>query len=95
MTVVTDSPARPARGHPARIGRPAIGALGVLALSLGTLQGAMVGALPLSFILVRKNFQEGQTQVAVGVVLLPTPAEAPSAVPGRRSRPGAGGGAAP
>jgi MFS family permease len=28
----------------------------------------MVGALPLSFILVRKNFPEGQTQVAVGVV---------------------------
>jgi MFS family permease len=33
-----------------------------------TLQGAMVGALPLSFILVRKNFPEGQTQVAIGVV---------------------------
>jgi MFS family permease len=33
-----------------------------------TLQGAMVGALPLSFILVRKNFPKGQTQVAIGVV---------------------------
>ncbi|SDT27804.1 MFS transporter [Microlunatus soli] len=33
-----------------------------------TLQGAMVGALPLSFILVRKNFPPGQTQVAIGVV---------------------------
>lgn len=32
------------------------------------LQGAMVGALPLSFILVRKHLPEGQTQVAVGVV---------------------------
>ncbi|MFC8797853.1 MFS transporter [Promicromonospora sp. NPDC057138] len=32
------------------------------------LQGAMVGALPLSFILVRKNFPPGQTQVAIGVV---------------------------
>lgn len=32
------------------------------------LQGAMVGALPLSFILVRKNFSEGQAQVAIGVV---------------------------
>lgn len=32
------------------------------------LQGAMVGALPLSFILVRKNFPPRQTQVAVGVV---------------------------
>lgn len=32
------------------------------------LQGAMVGALPLSFILVRKHLPPGQTQVAVGVV---------------------------
>ena len=32
------------------------------------LQGAMVGALPLSFILVRKNFPEGRAQVAIGVV---------------------------
>lgn len=33
------------------------------------LQGAMVGALPLSFILVRKHLPPGQTQVAVGVVI--------------------------
>ncbi|RRR95838.1 MFS transporter [Glycomyces terrestris] len=32
------------------------------------LQGAMVGALPLSFILVRKHLPPGRTQVAVGVV---------------------------
>lgn len=32
------------------------------------LQGAMIGALPLSFILVRKNFPPGRTQVAIGVV---------------------------
>lgn len=32
------------------------------------LQGAMVGALPLSFILVRKHLPPGQTQVAIGVV---------------------------
>ncbi|MCT2586897.1 MFS transporter [Actinophytocola gossypii] len=32
------------------------------------LQGAMVGALPLSFILVRKHLPPGQTQVAVGIV---------------------------
>jgi MFS family permease len=32
------------------------------------LQGAMVGALPLSFILVRKHLPKGQTQVAIGVV---------------------------
>ncbi|MQM26744.1 MFS transporter [Glycomyces albidus] len=32
------------------------------------LQGAMVGALPLSFILVRKHLPPGQTQVAVGLV---------------------------
>ncbi|GAB3482248.1 MFS transporter [Amycolatopsis cihanbeyliensis] len=32
------------------------------------LQGAMVGALPLSFILVRRHLPPGQTQVAVGVV---------------------------
>ncbi|MBO0610088.1 MFS transporter [Myceligenerans salitolerans] len=150
MLVAPDSPAPVERPTPARIGRPAIGALGVLALALGTLQtvvdparpllerelgidsagaalvvstllvtgaivapiagklgdryggkrvllvlmalvsaggvlsstapnlpvllagqtlqGAMVGALPLSFILVRKNLPKGQTQVAVGVV---------------------------
>jgi MFS family permease len=32
------------------------------------LQGAMVGALPLSFILVRKHLPKKQTQVAIGVV---------------------------
>ncbi|GAA3972126.1 MFS transporter [Actinomadura viridis] len=32
------------------------------------LQGAMVGAMPLSFILVRKHLPPGQTQVAIGVV---------------------------
>ncbi|GAB2499213.1 MFS transporter [Promicromonospora xylanilytica] len=32
------------------------------------LQGAMVGALPLSFILVRKHLPPGRTQVAIGVV---------------------------
>jgi MFS family permease len=32
------------------------------------LQGAMVGALPLSFILVRKHLPPGRTQVAVGIV---------------------------
>ncbi|MEV3939144.1 MFS transporter [Glycomyces sp. NPDC049804] len=32
------------------------------------LQGAMVGALPLSFILVRKHLPPGRTQVAVGLV---------------------------
>lgn len=32
------------------------------------LQGAMVGALPLSFILVRKYLPTGRTQVAIGVV---------------------------
>ncbi|WP_250556492.1 MFS transporter [Pseudonocardia lacus] len=33
------------------------------------LQGAMVGALPLSFILVRRNLPPGQTQVAIGIVM--------------------------
>lgn len=32
------------------------------------LQGAMVGALPLSFIVVRKNLSEGDAKVAIGVV---------------------------
>ncbi|MEU8365079.1 MFS transporter [Nonomuraea sp. NPDC048882] len=32
------------------------------------LQGAMVGALPLSFILVRKHLPQGDSQVAIGVV---------------------------
>ncbi|MFG3257260.1 MFS transporter [Streptomyces sp. NPDC048172] len=32
------------------------------------LQGAMVGALPLSFIVVRKNLSEGESKVAIGVV---------------------------
>ncbi|WP_329385490.1 MFS transporter [Streptomyces sp. NBC_01716] len=32
------------------------------------LQGAMVGALPLSFILVRKHLPEGESKVAIGVV---------------------------
>ncbi|RII20746.1 putative transport protein HsrA [Streptomyces sp. YIM 130001] len=32
------------------------------------LQGAMVGALPLSFILVRKNLPDGESKVAIGVV---------------------------
>ncbi|MFE4535381.1 MFS transporter [Streptomyces scopuliridis] len=32
------------------------------------LQGAMVGALPLSFILVRKNLPAGESKVAIGVV---------------------------
>ena len=32
------------------------------------LQGAMVGALPLSFIVVRKNLSEGDSKVAIGVV---------------------------
>ncbi|WP_129783946.1 MFS transporter [Promicromonospora panici] len=150
MEITLDSPAPVEGRRPARIGKPAIGALGVLALALGTLQtvvdparpmlerelgidsagaalivstllvtgaviapiagklgdryggkrvllvlmalvsaggvlsslapslplllvgqmlqGAMVGALPLSFILVRKNFPPGQTQVAIGVV---------------------------
>ncbi|MFG2589403.1 MFS transporter [Streptomyces sp. NPDC048438] len=33
------------------------------------LQGAMVGALPLSFILVRKHLSTGESQAAIGVVL--------------------------
>lgn len=33
------------------------------------LQGAMVGALPLSFILVRKHLSAGESQVAIGVVI--------------------------
>ncbi|WAC55336.1 MFS transporter [Gordonia sp. SL306] len=33
------------------------------------LQGVMVGALPLSFILVRKHLRTGETQVAIGVVV--------------------------
>ncbi|GAB3259069.1 MFS transporter [Kineosporia babensis] len=33
------------------------------------LQGVMVGALPLSFILVRKNLPAGESQAAIGVVL--------------------------
>ncbi|MFE7116453.1 MFS transporter [Streptomyces sp. NPDC057654] len=33
------------------------------------LQGVMVGALPLSFILVRKNLPAGQSQAAIGVVV--------------------------
>ncbi|MGC5258716.1 MFS transporter [Gordonia sp. DT218] len=33
------------------------------------LQGVMVGALPLSFILVRKHLPTGETQVAIGVVV--------------------------
>jgi MFS family permease len=32
------------------------------------LQGAMVGALPLSFIVVRKHLSEGESKVAIGVV---------------------------
>lgn len=150
MSVVLDLPGPVERPAPARIGKPAVAALGILALALGTLQtvvdparpllerelgvdsaaaaliastllitgavvapiagklgdryggkrvllvlmtlvsaggllsslapnlpvllagqmlqGAMVGALPLSFILVRKNFPKGQTQVAIGVV---------------------------
>lgn len=32
------------------------------------LQGAMVGALPLSFILVREHLPEGESKVAIGVV---------------------------
>ncbi|MCS7483725.1 MFS transporter [Umezawaea endophytica] len=32
------------------------------------LQGAMVGALPLSFIIVRKHLTEGESKVAIGVV---------------------------
>lgn len=32
------------------------------------LQGAMVGAMPLSFILVRRHMPSGQSQVAIGVV---------------------------
>ncbi|GGX31152.1 MFS transporter [Streptomyces chartreusis] len=41
----------------------------LLVLLLGqVLQGAMVGALPLSFILVRKHLPAGESKVAIGVV---------------------------
>ncbi|WNF27260.1 MFS transporter [Streptomyces sp. C11-1] len=44
-------------------------ATGLPVLLLGqVLQGAMVGALPLSFILVRKHLPEGESKVAIGVV---------------------------
>ncbi|MFD8066897.1 MFS transporter, partial [Streptomyces parvulus] len=42
---------------------------GLPVLLLGqVLQGAMVGAMPLSFILVRKYLPAGESQVAIGVV---------------------------
>ncbi|GGV29057.1 MFS transporter [Actinomadura cremea] len=43
---------------------------GLPVLLLGqVLQGAMVGALPLSFILVRKHLSTGESQVAIGLVV--------------------------